>query len=118
MFGMLDWLSMSESYEQRKVDRYDKGGLIIDTAGVTDGARPYETAVCHPEYNDGLWVIVEAYPTKPEAQKGHNRWVKPMTSKKPPSSLKDCKNAAIAELCGDLEFPRVKKEKSKKGEVK
>ena len=108
---MFNFFSMADNYEDRKVDRYEADGMIIDTASVTDGNQPYETGICHPEYNKGDWVIVEAYDTKEEAQAGHEKWVARMTSGNLPSSLRDCQNAGISQLFGDdeqsLVFPHV-----------
>ena len=104
MFGFLDMIG---NYEDRKVDNYQgDNNLEIDTCSVTDGEHDYETAVAHPEYNHGKWVIVEAYDTKDEAQAGHNKWVKKMTGKKLPAKLTDCTNDAISKLCDKLDFLR------------
>jgi len=86
-------------YELRKVDNYTKGEVQVDTCLVTDSEQPYETGACHPKYNKGDWVIVELYDTKELAQKGHDKWVKLMTAKKLPKSLKDVSSADIAKLC-------------------
>jgi len=107
---MFNFLSMANDYSDRAVDRYEADGMIIDTAYVTDGDKSYETGICHPEYNKGNWVIVEAYDTKDEAKEGHSKWVAKMTSANLPASLKYCQNAGISQLFGDvdgsLEFPR------------
>jgi len=104
---MFDFLSMAGNYESRAVDRYEACGMIIDTARVTDSNKSYETGICHPEYNNGDWVIVEVYDTKEEAKEGHSKWVAKMTSANLPASLKDCQNAGISQLVGgSLEFPR------------
>jgi hypothetical protein len=95
---MFDFFSMMGTYDQRKVDNFTQGDLVIDTCCVTDSRQPYETAVQHPGYNDGDWVIVETYSTKEAAQEGHNRWVKVMTSTSLPAVLKDVSTAEIAEL--------------------
>jgi hypothetical protein len=92
---MLEFLDMMGNYEQRKVDRFEKDALIIDTASVTDGEHPYETGVCHPKYNDGDWVIVESYDTNEDARAGHARWVARMTGDNLPDSLDECSNAEI-----------------------
>ena len=99
MRGLFGFMDMVGTYEQRKVDRYEKNGLIIDTAFVTDSDQPYETAVARPEQNNGDWVIVEAYDTKEEAQIGHDKWVKKMLSKKLPETLKDVSICESAKLC-------------------
>ena len=105
-FGMLD------DYEERMVGRFEKAGLLVSTARVSDGQQPYETAVGHPEYNEGKLVIVEAYPDRATALFGHGKWVKMMTDDNLPDSLKDCGNSAISslgELVGiTMVFPRMK----------
>lgn len=89
---------MFEGIRRGMVGRYDSGTLIVDTAEVSDGSRPYETGVSHPEYNEGKWVIVEAYHTWDAAMKGHEKWVATMTSEDLPTSLKDCLNGEISQL--------------------
>lgn len=107
---MFDFFSMANNYNKRRVDHFEKGKLVVDTCSVNDGEHPYETGVSHPKYNDGDWVIVEGYDTKKDAQKGHNAWVKKMTAKILPASLKDCLNSGIAKLSNlvgcENEFPQ------------
>lgn len=108
---MFNFFMDTDNYEERKVDRFEKDDLIIDTARRFDGRQPYETGIEHPEYNDGRWVIVEAYDTKEEAQVGHNAWVEKMTTLELPNILRDCQNAEISSFADafgcDMEFPRV-----------
>lgn len=94
---MFSFFQMQDTYDERKVDLFIQGKLVVDTVLVTDGNHPYETAVKHPSYNKGEYIIVEAYDTKEEAREGHNRWVKTMTEN-PPSLLVDCGNSFIQEL--------------------
>ena len=96
---MFRFLDMIGNYEERKVDRYEKEGLLVDTAAVNDSDKPFETAVACPAYNNGKWVIVELYNTKKQAQAGHNKWVKKMTAKTLPKNLKDVSTAEIATFC-------------------
>lgn len=108
---MFEFLNDFGNYDERKVDHTElEGGAQIDTARVSDGRQPFETAVSHPDYNDDKWVIVEAYDTKEDAQKGHDRWVKTMGTDPLPTELKDCSNANISgfveALGGDMVFPR------------
>jgi hypothetical protein len=97
MFG---FLSMMDNYEDRKVANYsdEKSGLIVDTCAVTDSDEPFETGICHPNYNDGKWVIVEMYSSKEKAQEGHEKWVKIMTAKKLPANLKDVSTCELVKL--------------------
>ena len=90
---------MANNYEEKAIARYEQGGLVVDTCAVTDSDEPYETGICHPNYNEGDWIIVEMYNTKKEAKKGHKKWVRKMTSKKLPKDLKDVSTAAIAKFC-------------------
>jgi hypothetical protein len=82
---------MIGDYEDRKVDRYDddKTGLMVSTCMVTDSDEPYETAIQHPNYNGNNIIVVEMYNNKKDAQTGHEKWVKTMTSENLPSQLKD-----------------------------
>ena len=84
-------------------DVFGKQGLIIDTCGgMSDSLHNYETAVQHPEYNDGKWIIVESYDTEEDAHNGHEKWVKIMTSDFLPAELKDVSTATIALLCDEF----------------
>lgn len=106
MFGFFD---MVGNYEIRKVANDTIGDAEIDTCSVTDGALRYETGITHPDYNEGGWIIVEAYPTRDKAVAGHARWVKKMSAKRLPKVLTDCQNAGITKFMTskELTFPRV-----------
>ena len=95
---MFDFFAMMGNYEDRKVARFEDGTCTVDTAAVTDSAKPYETGICHPAYNEGAWVIVELYDTKEGAVAGHDRWVKTMTAKELPAELTDVSTATTAVL--------------------
>ena len=95
---MFDFLSMMGTYESRKVARFDKDKLMVSTCVITDSEQPYETAVRHPAYNNGKIVIVELYPTRQKAKQGHDRWVKKMTAKNLPESLKDVSSCTITHI--------------------
>lgn len=94
---MFSFLSMSNinNYSKRKIDRYGDDILIVDTCAVDDGEQPYETAVAHPFYNNGLYIIVEAYSSAKEAQEGHDRWLQKMQADPLPERLIDCCNSMI-----------------------
>lgn len=97
---MFDFL-FADPHEDRKVDTTvinNVGECTVDTCYVNDGLQDYETAVQHPKYNRGNWVIVEAYDTKEEAQEGHDKWVKIMSSTQLPKKLVDCKNSFVSNL--------------------
>jgi hypothetical protein len=100
MFGFLQDMG---NYETRKVgnDKFDWG--FVSTCRVSDGRKPYETAVEHNRYvrADGKrdeMCIVENYDTREEAEKGHAKWVAAMTGKDLPATLTDCCNSEVAEM--------------------
>ena len=109
---MFNFLQDMGNYESRKVDRWNSKDKtkMVSTAAVSDGRKPYETAVEHPAYNDGKMVIVECYNTKEEAQAGHDKWLNLMLTNKLPSVLEDCANCEISQLIdaigGDMAFER------------
>lgn len=96
---MFDFLEMMGNYEQRKIDHFEQDGFVVDTCAVSDiDNYDYETGIKHPSYNEDSWVIVEQYRTKTQAQKGHDNWVKVMTSKKLPKQLKDVSTCNIVKF--------------------
>jgi hypothetical protein len=86
MSGFLDFfLIIPEPLERFEIP----GKLIVDTCGgMTDSEHFYETAVSHPSYNRGNWIIVESYDDEYSARTGHKRWVEAMTSNHLPKFLK------------------------------
>lgn len=100
---MFEFLLDVDNYKQRKVARFETTDLIVSTARVSDGLKPFETAVKHPNYNEGNIVIVESYNTKKQAQQGHNKWIKVMTAETLLLSLVDCLNAKVAQFAKALE---------------
>ena len=72
---MFDFLDMIDTYEYRKVDRFDSDEFTVDTALVTDREQPYETAIAHKDFNDGEWIVLGWRRTKEEAQKFHDEMV-------------------------------------------
>jgi hypothetical protein len=98
------WGAMIGNYEERCVGRWDneEGDKMVSTAYVSDGAKNYETAFEHPDYNNGNMIIVESYDTKDEASDGHARWVEIMTNGPLPDSLIDCSNSAIGQFAEDM----------------
>jgi len=97
--GMFDFFSMGDNYEERVVDHYEGKKLVVDTCYVSDSEKDYETGICHPDYNDNQWVIVELYNTKKEAQIGHDKWVKKMKTKLPDKLI----DVSSAEIVGILD---------------
>lgn len=102
---MFDFMNMLVNYEDRKIDRWNSedGLQMVSTASVTDGRKPYETAVQHPDYNGGSMVIVECYDTKEQAQAGHDKWLNLVLTNKLPSALVNCGNSEISQLIGSLD---------------
>ena len=80
-------------------DVFGRAGLIVDTCGgINDSDHTYETAIAHPDYNDGKWIIVEGYHTKEDAQIGHEKWVKAMTADSLPAQIRDVSTATVARM--------------------
>jgi len=96
--GIFDYLTMENNYEDRAIANFEKDKLTVDTCAVTDSTEPFETGIKHPAYNSGAWVIVELYKTKELAQKGHDKWVKIMTTEKLPSELKEISTSEISQF--------------------
>ena len=94
--GMFDFFSMANNYEERKVERFERDKLVIDTCRVTDSEKDYETGIIHPKYNDGEWVIVQLYDTKTQSKRGHKKWVGKMTARALPKQLKDVSTCEVA----------------------
>jgi hypothetical protein len=66
------------------VDRWEKGELLVSTIKVTDACiQPFETAVAHPDYNDGSCIVVATYPNLEEAAAGHAKWVETLQRELP-----------------------------------
>ena len=95
-------IGMSKDYDERLVDNYSENGIVVDTVRVTDSPMPYETGVKHPDYSNRDWIIVDTYPTKEEAQIGHNKWVNIMTTEPLPDELIDKSLAYAAKMCDTL----------------
>jgi len=95
---MFSFLNDMGNYEERKIANYENNGVEVDTCFCSDTEKAIETAVRHPKYNDGKWIIVDYADTVPEALLKHNKWVKKMTSEKLPKEIKDVGTAVIAKL--------------------
>ena len=98
---MFNFLTMSD-YGSRKVGRHEADWGYISTAYVNDAEKPYETAVCHKDYNDGKMVIVEPYDTREEAETGHARWVATMTGDVLPDRLVDRGLSGVSQILDTL----------------
>lgn len=86
------------NYEQRKVETTRINNAIIDTSMIMDSSSPYETGICHPDYNQGDWVIVELYDTKELAKIGHKKWVKLFSLEQLPTYLIDANRCIINDI--------------------
>lgn len=116
MFGFINDMG---NLEARKVEQWhsDDGMRMVSTVRVSDGAKPFETAFEHPEYNDGGMIIVEAYETREDALAGHGRWLKIMLDGPLPDEITDCCNAECAQLGEAFGMPTVfKRVRSDKAE--
>lgn len=96
---------MIGNYELRVVGKLDRklpsGRLFVSTAFVTDSADPYETAVGHPQYNEGELIIVETYRSEAEARKGHLKWAARMLDTPLPKYLESRPRSHISSLLPD-----------------
>lgn len=100
--GLLNnYKGMAYDYNDRKVARYGENGsdLIVDTAYTTDTGF-FETGVIDTRYtgDSDMWIIVDEYKTKPEAEKTHAKWVKLLTGRKLPFSLEDVHSGEVFKL--------------------
>ena len=95
---MFEFLQDLGNHKERKIDSYEVGDVFVDTCAVSDSSQPYETAVAHPNYNEGKIIIVQMYDTKKQAQKGHDKWVKKMTAKELPKAIKDVSTSGIVKF--------------------
>ncbi len=102
MFEIFDFMQDFDNHAERKVDTYKEDDLFVDTCAVSDSTQPYETAIAHPDYNEGKMVIVELYDTKEEAQAGHDKWVGAMTAKKLPRTLQDVSTSNIIKFAQEV----------------
>lgn len=98
---MFDFLNMlnADPYEFRMVDRTETPNGFISTCRVTDGAKPFETAVMDSRYlYDGkpneadAMIIAETYDSAEDAKIGHERWRDLMLATEPPAKITDCNN--------------------------
>lgn len=84
--------------EERRVGLDEFDDWVVSTVAITDIANySYETAVCHPDFNDGNYIAVDHYKTVEEAKEGHQKWVD--HCKSGPETLEDPMRANI---CKDI----------------
>lgn len=82
----------------------DCGECTISTLVPFDCKSPktYETAISHPLYKDGCYIVVEEYIGEESAQTGHNKWVKLCETNTLPNTLEDVGGGIIGEFCKTL----------------
>ncbi len=116
---MFDFLTGIDDHDKRKVERIeavDCDGVkyILDTARVTDCPKyPYETAISHPSYDDGKFVILQQYKDKESARLGHFAWADIFSSKELPDTLINCSAGEFAEMFLGVEGRIVERKKKR-----
>lgn len=111
MVEKFDFLRDMGNIAERRVAVYgkDEDGLFVSTMAISDSTKPFETAIGHPDYDDGNLIIVELYDTKEEAEIGHDKWVDTM-SNNPPRQLIDVSTAWAASRLREMgELPAFEK---------
>jgi hypothetical protein len=98
--GMAALLKMKTGVLPETIGRYSDGNKIVSTIKAPDLKEPfkYETAISHPNYNDGNIIPVEAFVTREEAEAGHEKWVKLMMDDKLPAVVQDKSKSYFAEV--------------------
>ena len=82
-----------EEFAKRQVRKNTIVDCIISTVNVTEGKRPFETAISHPNYNGGDWMVIEAYDKRKTALSGHKKWVNLIRKEGLPKSFPHCTNS-------------------------
>lgn len=100
-------------HKSENIGRYENGKLFVDTCKVWDSEEPYETAIKHPDYNNGQIIIVDTYLDKESAQIGHKEWIKTITSDNPPDELIDVSKCTLAKMINKLGDPMIYKRRTK-----
>lgn len=113
MNNMFDFFRDAGNYDQRRVGRDDFDWGFVSTARVSDGVKPYETAIQSEEYappadptKTDAMVIVESYDTADEARAGHAKW-RALMIDAPPAELVDCGNG-LGGMAGIIEYREVR----------
>lgn len=96
--------------------RFDKdtdfGSISVSTLVPFDckSANTWETAISHPKYNEGNWIIVEEYQGEYDAKTGHDKWVHLLETDTLPNEIEDVGGGIIGKICnalsGGLKFTR------------
>ena len=101
--------SMETPFEDRVVGRHENEltGLCVSTMEVFDSDRSFETAIAHPDFAQGKWVVVEGYDDIDTAAKGHDKWLAVMTAEKLPGALVDVSTSFPAKMSRELGDPLI-----------
>lgn len=112
---MFTFLLDANNYESRKVarDEFNNATVIFSTCFVSDGLKPYETAMLNSEYHDKFFVL-ENYATKEEALAGHTRWIEKYAANTLPETIEECVNSEQTVLMQELgmELPKYTRKKN------
>jgi len=81
----------------KRIALFQKEEFTVSTVTPSDTNEP-ETAVEHPDYNNGKWVIVEEYKSIGDAKIGHEKWVKAMTAEILPEILVDVSSSPVKQF--------------------
>ena len=80
------------------INQYFDDTVFVSTIRGFDTGR-YETAIQHPDYNDGdIIIVASGYESMEAAEEGHNKWVEIMTSDILPESIPEMSDSGIAIL--------------------
>ena len=66
-------MSNDLSFEYRRIRLWSANGIAVSTIYAYDVAR-YETAIQHPNFDAGYWIIVEYADSLEKALDMHSRW--------------------------------------------
>lgn len=106
------WREKERLERQIAHDLVDGGELDTIMVKGEDNIKPYETALSHLYYNEGMWVILETYDTRDQAIEGHKKWLE-IVKTKPPSLVGTINSvtlsvlSALANVSAEMVFPRI-----------
>lgn len=82
------------SHKDRVVNNTKRAKFTLDTCRVSDRDWIYETAVCHEDFNNGAWIVLEGCSNKEEAWEIHQKWLD-LLDKDDFDTLTDCYDDVI-----------------------
>lgn len=94
---MFDWLDMLKNYEERVVANTEKDGWVLDTCEVTDRPWTFETAFRHPDYHNGMWIIIATAEGRDRAKVVHDTLVDFFSRNGLPRTLTDVYDGGVYE---------------------